>query len=297
MLADLPARRRRSPTTRTTTAAGAHGPSPASRRGRRGALSRRTPGSTSGSGRRGRQGAGPVRRRPRSSDCACAAGQSHEPAGRPGANTGARARRDTSERRQRTDPCRRRRRRSGQRLRRNARAAGKQVTLLAVRAGCRHRARRAAAPRWAARSRRCASRRQPPIRRPRWPVPNSCSSASSPPTRSASGAEIAPPWRPMPVVLSLQNGVENADTLARCPPDRTVLPAVVYVATAMPEPRLVRHFGRGDLVVGPRHGQPVDARLRGRARRGRRVLRGGAGAGAHRRRRARRAVVRDGLCA
>jgi 2-dehydropantoate 2-reductase len=37
------------------------------------------------------------------------------------------------------------------------------------------------------------------------------------------------------VVLSLQNGVENAATIARRVP-QPVVPAVVYVATAMPEP-------------------------------------------------------------
>jgi 2-dehydropantoate 2-reductase len=52
--------------------------------------------------------------------------------------------------------------------------------------------------------------------------------------------------------MSLQNGVDNAPTLARhvrC----TVVPTVVYVATAMPEPGTVKHFGRGDLVIGPLH--------------------------------------------
>ena len=53
------------------------------------------------------------------------------------------------------------------------------------------------------------------------------------------------------VVVSLQNGVENADAIARHV-DATVVPAVVYVATAMPAPGVVRHHGRGDLVVGAR---------------------------------------------
>src|SRR4029079_8367740 len=52
------------------------------------------------------------------------------------------------------------------------------------------------------------------------------------------------------LVLSLQNGVENAQTIARHV-RQTVVPAVVYVATSMPEPGLVRHFGRGDLTIGP----------------------------------------------
>lgn len=52
------------------------------------------------------------------------------------------------------------------------------------------------------------------------------------------------------LVLSLQNGVDNAPVLAAVLPN-TVLAAAVYVATAMPEPGCVQHFGRGDLVIGP----------------------------------------------
>ena len=51
------------------------------------------------------------------------------------------------------------------------------------------------------------------------------------------------------LVLSLQNGVENAATIARRVL-QPVVPAVVYVATAMPEPGVVKHYGRGDLVIG-----------------------------------------------
>ncbi|MEP7302476.1 MAG: 2-dehydropantoate 2-reductase [Caldimonas sp.] len=51
------------------------------------------------------------------------------------------------------------------------------------------------------------------------------------------------------LVLSLQNGVENAATIARRV-HQVVVPAVVYVATAMPGPGVVKHYGRGDLVIG-----------------------------------------------
>jgi 2-dehydropantoate 2-reductase len=54
-------------------------------------------------------------------------------------------------------------------------------------------------------------------------------------------------------VLSLQNGVDNAETLASHLPHNVVVPTVVYVATAMPEAGVVKHFGRGDLVIGPLH--------------------------------------------
>ena len=49
--------------------------------------------------------------------------------------------------------------------------------------------------------------------------------------------------------MSLQNGVDNAETLARLLPCR-VIPAVVYVAVALGGPGVVRHFGRGDLAIG-----------------------------------------------
>src|SRR4029079_8498780 len=66
--------------------------------------------------------------------------------------------------------------------------------------------------------------------------------------------EMAPHLADDALVLSLQNGVENAARIARHV-RQAVAPAVVYVATAMPEPGLVAHHGRGDLVIGP-----IDAR-------------------------------------
>jgi 2-dehydropantoate 2-reductase len=73
---------------------------------------------------------------------------------------------------------------------------------------------------------------------------------------------MAPIVRPGAVVMSLQNGVENAAVLARhLGALATVVPAVVYVATAMPEPGLVQHHGRGDLVIGALHGVRADAQL------------------------------------
>lgn len=61
--------------------------------------------------------------------------------------------------------------------------------------------------------------------------------------------EIAPLLAPHAVVVSLQNGVENAATIA-ARVQRIVVPAAVYVATALAEPGLVKHFGRGELVIG-----------------------------------------------
>lgn len=69
--------------------------------------------------------------------------------------------------------------------------------------------------------------------------------------------ELAPRLRADALVLSLQNGVDNADAIARHV-RQTVLPAVVYVAVAMPGPGVVTHHGRGDLVIGPRDAQAAN---------------------------------------
>jgi len=50
--------------------------------------------------------------------------------------------------------------------------------------------------------------------------------------------------------MSLQNGVDNAETLTRHL-TQAVVPVAVYAATAMPGPGEVRHHGRGDQVIGP----------------------------------------------
>ncbi|MET0289055.1 MAG: 2-dehydropantoate 2-reductase [Pseudoxanthomonas sp.] len=62
--------------------------------------------------------------------------------------------------------------------------------------------------------------------------------------------QIAPHLASDVVVLSLQNGVDNADTLTAIL-GRSAIPAVVYVATDMGGPGHVRHHGRGELVIGP----------------------------------------------
>mgnify|MGYP003618377667 FL=1 len=51
------------------------------------------------------------------------------------------------------------------------------------------------------------------------------------------------------VVLSLQNGVDNAERLQAIL-GQAVLPSVVYVASTMAAPGQVRHLGRGELVLG-----------------------------------------------
>lgn len=65
----------------------------------------------------------------------------------------------------------------------------------------------------------------------------------------AAGAQMRPHLRKGAAVLSLQNGVDNAQRL-QAVLGQDVIPTVVYVATAMAGPGHVQHFGRGDLVLG-----------------------------------------------
>jgi len=71
------------------------------------------------------------------------------------------------------------------------------------------------------------------------------------------GAALAPYLEPGAVVVSLQNGVDNAERLAATL-GRDVVPAVVYVAVEMAGPGHVRHHGRGELVIGR---SPATARI------------------------------------
>lgn len=61
---------------------------------------------------------------------------------------------------------------------------------------------------------------------------------------------MAPFAGPDATVLSLQNGVDNAERL-QAQLRRMVDPAVVYMAAEMMGPGEVKHHGRGELVVGP----------------------------------------------
>ena len=68
-------------------------------------------------------------------------------------------------------------------------------------------------------------------------------------TDTESGAAaIRPHLAPDALVLSLQNGVENADRL-RALLQQEVIAAAVYVGTEMVGPGHVRHHGRGELVI------------------------------------------------
>src|SRR5258706_16453321 len=68
-------------------------------------------------------------------------------------------------------------------------------------------------------------------------------------TDTESGAAaIKPHLAPDGLVLSLQNGVENADRLRALLPQE-VIAAAVYVGVEMAGPGHVRHHGRGELVI------------------------------------------------
>lgn len=66
---------------------------------------------------------------------------------------------------------------------------------------------------------------------------------------AAAGEAMAPYLGPGTAILSLQNGVDNAERLEKVL-RRPVIPTAVYVAVEMPAPGHVRHHGRGELVIG-----------------------------------------------
>jgi 2-dehydropantoate 2-reductase len=83
------------------------------------------------------------------------------------------------------------------------------------------------------------------------------------PDSAAAARELAPHLQDAAAVVSLQNGVDNADRMAAVVP-QPVLAAVVYVGTSMEGPGIVRHAGRGDLVLGVPRSSAGRARARQR---------------------------------
>jgi 2-dehydropantoate 2-reductase len=69
------------------------------------------------------------------------------------------------------------------------------------------------------------------------------------PDTEAAGRAMAPHLERDAAIVSLQNGVDNAERLAATL-GREVIPAVVYVAVEIAGPGHVRHHGRGELVIG-----------------------------------------------
>ena len=69
------------------------------------------------------------------------------------------------------------------------------------------------------------------------------------PDTDAAARSLLPHLAADAVVVSLQNGVDNAERL-RAVLSQSVFAAVVYVGAYMDGPGIVRHTGRGDLVLG-----------------------------------------------
>ena len=65
----------------------------------------------------------------------------------------------------------------------------------------------------------------------------------------SAAAAMAPYLAPDAIVLSLQNGVDNAERI-RAHTGNSVIPVLVYTAASMPEPGVVRHTGGGSVVIG-----------------------------------------------
>jgi 2-dehydropantoate 2-reductase len=67
---------------------------------------------------------------------------------------------------------------------------------------------------------------------------------------AATARELAKILSPDAILVSMQNGVDNAEQI-RATSGLNALSAAVYVAVAAPTPGTVKHVGRGDLVLGP----------------------------------------------
>lgn len=65
----------------------------------------------------------------------------------------------------------------------------------------------------------------------------------------AAAAQLAPHLSPSAIVLSLQNGIDNAERLRQHLPQEVVA-TTVYVAAEMAGPGHMRHHGHGELVIG-----------------------------------------------
>jgi 2-dehydropantoate 2-reductase len=69
---------------------------------------------------------------------------------------------------------------------------------------------------------------------------------------AATARALAPLLAKNALVVSMQNGVDNAEQI-HAASGLHALAAAVYVAASVPSPGVVKHVGRGDLVVGPKN--------------------------------------------
>ena len=67
---------------------------------------------------------------------------------------------------------------------------------------------------------------------------------------AATARDLAKILSPGAILVSMQNGVDNAEQI-HATSGLNALAAAVYVAAAAPAPGTVKHVGRGDLVLGP----------------------------------------------
>jgi 2-dehydropantoate 2-reductase len=74
--------------------------------------------------------------------------------------------------------------------------------------------------------------------------------------------QMAPHLPPDAVILSLQNGVDNAERIGRHLGNE-VVPALVYAAANLPRPGHVKHTGGGNLVMGQLPGSRAERPSRG----------------------------------
>ncbi|RZT39278.1 ketopantoate reductase family protein [Cupriavidus agavae] len=72
--------------------------------------------------------------------------------------------------------------------------------------------------------------------------------------------QMLPYLRPDALVVSLQNGIDNAARLEAAL-ERPVIAAAVYVASEMAGPGHLRHHGRGDLIIGMAPGSQIVAKV------------------------------------
>jgi 2-dehydropantoate 2-reductase len=70
---------------------------------------------------------------------------------------------------------------------------------------------------------------------------------------------VAPMMGQETVILSLQNGVDNADKIARLWGGDPVLAGVVYIASQLLKPGTIKHSAGGKIVFGEQDGQVRDA--------------------------------------
>jgi 2-dehydropantoate 2-reductase len=77
------------------------------------------------------------------------------------------------------------------------------------------------------------------------------------PDTESTAKELAAHLAPGAAVVSLQNGVDNAERI-HAAAGIPAIPAVVYIGVSMEGPGRVKHSGRGDLILGRIEGQPQE---------------------------------------